>query len=99
MGMKQTLDVLNRMEADGVMSRYAIAGAVAAYNYIEPTVTEDLDILVSFDPMPTAARTGLITLEPILNYLRQKGYSEFRKEGLVIEGWAVQFLPVENDLD
>jgi hypothetical protein len=27
MGMKQTLDVINRMEADGVIGRYAIAGA------------------------------------------------------------------------
>jgi len=32
MGMKQTLDVINRMEADGIIGRYAIAGAVAAYN-------------------------------------------------------------------
>ena len=99
MGMKQTLDVLNRMEADGVIDRYAIAGAVAAYNYIEPTVTEHLDILVSFASSPTAPKTGLITLEPVLGYLRRRGYSEFRKEGLVIEGWAVQFLPVANDLD
>ena len=30
-GMKQTLDVINRMEADGIIGRYAIAGAVAAY--------------------------------------------------------------------
>jgi hypothetical protein len=37
MGMKQTLDVINRMEADGIIGRYAIAGAVAAYNYIEPS--------------------------------------------------------------
>jgi hypothetical protein len=44
MGMKQTLDVINRMEADGIIGRYAIAGAVAAYNYIEPSLTEDLDI-------------------------------------------------------
>jgi hypothetical protein len=99
MGMKQTLDVLNRMEVEGVIDRYAIGGAVGAYNYIEPTVTEDLDILVSFESSPTAPRTGLITLEPILRYLRQKGYSEFRKEGIVIENWAVQFLPVANDLD
>ena len=73
MGMKQTLDVINRMEADGIIGRYAIAGAVAAYNYIEPTVTEDLDILVSFDqPVfgagayiqddPFGAFTGIITL-------------------------------------
>jgi hypothetical protein len=31
MGMKQTLDVLNRMEVEGVIDRYAIGGAVAAY--------------------------------------------------------------------
>ena len=34
------------MEAEGIISRYAIAGAVAAYYYIEPIVTEDLGILV-----------------------------------------------------
>jgi hypothetical protein len=32
-------------------------------------------------------------------YLKDKGYDEHRKEGLVIEGWPVQFLPVANDLD
>jgi len=41
MGMKRTLEVINALEAERVIGRYAIAGAVAAYNYIEPTVTED----------------------------------------------------------
>jgi hypothetical protein len=99
MGMRQTVEILNRMELDGIIGRYAIAGAVGAYNYIEPTVTDDLDILVSFVSTPTAPQTGLITLEPVLTYLRQKGYSDFRKEGLLIEGWAVQFLPIANTLD
>jgi hypothetical protein len=98
MGMKQTLDVINRMEADGIIGRYAIAGAVAAYNYVEPTVTEDVDILVAFDS-GHQLQTGLITLGPILSYLTDKGYSDFRKEGLLIEGWAVQFIPVANGLD
>jgi hypothetical protein len=98
MGMKQTLDVINRMEADGIIGRYAIAGAVAAYNYVEPTVTEDVDILIAFEP-EGRRQTGLITLGPILSYLKDKGYSEFRKEGLLVEGWAVQFIPVANDLD
>src|ERR1700730_16648150 len=43
MGMKQTLGVLNRMEAEGIIGQYAISGAFAAYYYVEPTVTEDLD--------------------------------------------------------
>jgi len=63
MGMKQTLDVINRMEADGIIGRYAIAGAVAAYNYVEPTVTKDVDILIAFDS-GHRLQTGLITVRP-----------------------------------
>jgi hypothetical protein len=99
MGMKQTLEVINRMEADGIIGRYAIAGAVAAYNYVEPSVTDDLDILVSLEAIAGQSQSGLMTLSPIFSYLGGKGYSEFRKEGLVIEGWPVQFLPVAAGLD
>jgi len=99
MSMKQTLDVINRMEADRIIDRYAIGGAVAAYNYVEPAVTEDLDILVSFDLLSGQSKSGLVTLGPLLAYLKERGYSEFRNEGLLIEGWPVQFLPVANDLD
>jgi hypothetical protein len=99
MGMRQTLDVINAMEAGGVVERYAIAGAVAAYNYIEPTVTEDVDILISFDVPSDRPRSGLVTLAPILSYLKSRGYDQYRKEGLLIEGWPVQFLPLADDLD
>ena len=99
MGMKKTLDVINAMEADGIIERYAIAGAIAAYNYVEPAVTEDIDILISLDLPSDRRTTGLVTLSPILSYLKAKGYSEYRKEGLLIEGWPVQFLPVADDLD
>jgi len=99
MGMKQTLDVINRMEADGVIGRYAIAGAVAAYNYVEPTVTEDVDILIAFDSARQHPSSGLVSLGPILSYLKDRGYSDFREEGILIEGWAVQFIPVANGLD
>jgi hypothetical protein len=99
MGMKQTLEVINRLKADGIIAEYAIAGAVAAFNYVEPAVTDDLDILVSLDASPGQPQPGLITLSPILTYLKDKGYAEFRKEGIVIEGWPVQFLPEASDLD
>jgi hypothetical protein len=94
MGMKHTLAVINQMEADGILTRYAIAGAIAAYNYIEATATDDLDILASFDRSP-----GLISLTPIYSYLKAKGYEEHHGEGIVIEGWPVQFLPVADALD
>jgi hypothetical protein len=97
-GMKQTLDVINRMEADGIIGRYAIAGAVAAYNYIEPALTNDLDILVSFDAPAIEGKANGIC-KPIYSYLKKKGYDEHREEGIVIEGWPVQFLPVASQLD
>jgi len=60
MGMKQTLGVLNRMEAEGIIGRYAISGAFAAYYYVEPTVTEDLDVLVSFAEHSSPGEPGII---------------------------------------
>jgi hypothetical protein len=98
MALRETLQVLNRMVADGVISRYAISGAVAAFYYIEASSTDDLDVLVSFDSVTTRRVSGLVTLEPIIAYLNDLGYSEWRKEGLAVEGWPVQFLPVANDL-
>jgi hypothetical protein len=99
MGIKQTIDVINRMEADRVIGRYAMAGAVAAYHYVEPALTDDLDILIAFESSQTRPQSGLVTLGPILSYLKDKGYSEFQREAVLIEGWAVQFIPVATGLD
>jgi hypothetical protein len=63
--MKQTIDVINRMKVDGIIDRYAMAGAVAAYNYIEPALTSDLDILVSFVGNSDVQNSGLVSLAPI----------------------------------
>ena len=97
MGMKQTIEILNEMVSDNIIGHYAICGAIAAYNYIEMSSTDDLDILVSFEN--ELQTSGLVMLAPIFCYLAKKGYAEFRKEGLVIEGWPVQFLPVAKPLD
>jgi hypothetical protein len=97
--MKQTLEVIGEMEAAGVIGRYAISGAVAAFNYVEAAVTEDLDILIAFDRGGAEGSSGLISIAPIYSYLRSKGYEEHRKEGIVVGGWPVQFLPVADALD
>jgi len=96
MSIAKTLQVLNQIVADGVVEQYAIADAVAALNYIEPSVTEDLDILISFENQPASS---LVTIGPIVSYLASKGYTEWRKEGLMIEEWPVEFLPVADSLD
>lgn len=97
MTMRQTVGVISQMEADGVIGRYAIGGAVASFLYIDVTFTEDLDILVSLDNQ--TGKSGLITLGPITKYLADKGFTEFRKEGIMVHGWPVQFLPVADPLD
>lgn len=86
--MEKTFRVLDRMVRDGVIGRYAVAGAVGALNYLEAMTTYDLDILISVENM-TSARSGLVSLEPVYAYLREAGYGKFEEEGVVIEGWPV----------
>jgi hypothetical protein len=39
--MEKTLAVINQMERNGVIDRYAIGGAIAATLYVEPIQTYD----------------------------------------------------------
>lgn len=91
--MERTLQVLNRMEADGVIGRYAIGGAIAATFYVEPISTFDLDIFFTV----AGAADKFILLTPIYDYLAALGY-EAMGEAVEIEGWPVQFLPAFNPL-
>lgn len=99
MAIRDALTVINEMEAAGVIGRYAICGAVAAYAYVEHATTDDLDVLVAFGEDAGGAATGLITLTPVIQYLAKRGYDRFEREGVIIADWPVQFLPVANLLD
>src|SRR5438552_5332659 len=85
--------MLNQLETEGVFSRYAIGGAMAATFYMEPFLTFDLDVFILLQP--DAAR--LISLAPVYEALRLRGYRE-EKECVLIEGVPVQFLPAYNSL-
>lgn len=91
--MEKTLEVLNRLEAAGLIGRYAIGGAVAAAYYVEPTVTYDLDV---FTVIPGTSL--LIELSPIYTQLKAWGYKE-QGAGVEIEGWEVQLLPPPGPLE
>jgi hypothetical protein len=98
MTLRKTIEVVTKLAEQGAIQRYAIARAVAALNYIQPTLTEDLDNLVSiahFEKRPS----GLILLTPIETALTNMGYNERSDVGHIIEGWPVQFLPVASALD
>src|ERR1044072_1706342 len=61
--------------------------------YVEQFSTKDLDEFV------LTPDDQLVLEIPGLNYLKARGYNEWRNEGIVIEGWPVQFMPVTNALE
>ena len=94
--LRETLVVLNGMQAKGVIGQYAICGAIAAFRYIEPASTEDIDVSVY---LPGEMKP-IIDLGPILRHLQEHGSSvDWRKEGIMIGAWPVQFLVAEDPLD
>jgi hypothetical protein len=92
--VKATLEVINQMQADGIIGQYAIGGAVGATFYLEPVATLDIDVFISFQKN---AESPLLTLSPIYDYLTARGFKA-EKEYIIIAGWPVQFLPPGNAL-
>lgn len=90
--MQKTLAILNELETAGLVERYAIGGAMAAFFYAEAVVTEDLDVFVHIK-----TSGGLITLTPIYDFLKQRGATEER-EHLWLAGTLVQLIPAYDAL-
>ena len=90
--MQKTLAILNELEAAGLVERYAIGGAMAAFFYAEAVVTEDLDAFILLKNSG-----GLITLTPIYEFLKQRGATEER-EHLWLAGTLVQLIPAYDAL-
>ena len=93
--MKETLQTINGMQADGVIGKYAIGGAVGATLYLEPAATLDIDIFLLF---PEVAQGALVSLSPIYEYLSSRGW-KVEGEHIVVGGWPVQFLTAADGLE
>jgi len=91
--MEKTLQILNELEAAGVVTRYAIGGALAAFFYSEAVVTEDLDAFV----LLAKPASGLVSLSPVYEFLKSRGAAEHR-EHLLIAGTLVQVIPAYDAL-
>lgn len=94
--MEKTLKVINALEKEGVISRYALGGATALLFYAEPALTYDVDVFV-FLPDDQPGTKRLVDLGPVCRALKAKNYHP-DKEHVVIEGIPVQFIPVYNPL-
>lgn len=93
--MKETLETINRMQADGVIGKYAIGGAVGATLYLDPVATLDVDVFVT---LPNIDANKLVSLTPIYEYLTRSG-CKIKGEYIVIGTWPVQFLLPGNALE
>src|SRR5207237_5728199 len=78
---------------DGVIENYAVAGAIGAMFYVEAFATADLDVFV------LTPEDRIIIELPGWEYLKARGYTKVEKEGIVVEGWPVQFLPATTSLE
>src|SRR5437899_2744051 len=93
--MKATLEMLNQMQAGGIIGKYAIGGAVGATFYLEPSATLDVDVFVMLPSVPGGA---LLSLAPVHEYLAARG-CKAQGEYIVVGDWPVQFLPPSDLLD
>jgi hypothetical protein len=86
--MEKVIEILNRMQADGVIEKFAIGGGIAAIRYLEPYLTDDIDVFLS--PV-VVSEGGLISFGRIYSYLEELGYYPER-EYIRIGDWLVQFV-------
>ncbi len=91
-GMKEVAKLLNDMVTNGVISDYAVFGAIAQMRYTEAVATLDADILVA---VPEPDRIDV--LAPIYAFCKSRGY-EPEGEAIRVGAWPVQLVPTFDEL-
>jgi hypothetical protein len=93
--IKAMLETVNRMQADGVITLYAIGGAFGATFYIHPATVPDVEVYVV---LPTGTDGAASSLNPIYDYLAKRG-NTLQGDLVIIGGCPVKFLPVVSGLE
>ena len=92
--MEKIFAIVKQMEADGVIGRYAIGGGIGAVFWMDTIITSHIDVFVT---LPNSPGGTLFTLDPIYEYLLARGFAVSGRP-IVIEGWAVDFIPPATPL-
>lgn len=90
--MKEVAELLNKLLNEGVITDYAVFGAVAQMRYTEAVSTMDADILIALPD-----DSGLDLLTPIYKFCDEHGYKP-EGDAIVVGDWPVQFIPVFDSL-
>lgn len=94
--MKKALEVMNELKEKKLIKDYAIGGAIAALKWVEPFLTRDLDIFVI--PSEEIKKKNLIDFSSLYNFLKEKGYTQWIGQWILIENVPVEFLPAIEGL-
>jgi len=90
--MDEVARLLNEMVQQGVITQFAVFGAVAQMRYTEAVATFDAGIRVAVPD-----EDALDLLSPIYAFCRERGYSP-EGEAIRVGDWPVQFIPAFSDL-
>lgn len=91
--MKRTIQILNDLVKNKIVNEYAIAGGMAHFYYIEPSVTYDLDLIVNL----SVKGNPLAPLSDLYKWADENNF-QTENEHIVIGGIPVQFLLAYNEL-
>ncbi|MBW1660504.1 MAG: hypothetical protein JRJ48_08415, partial [Deltaproteobacteria bacterium] len=67
--MKEVVELLNTLSEKGIITHYALFGAVAQMRYTQAVATMDVDVLVALPAM-----TDFVVLTPIYEFCSALGY-------------------------
>jgi hypothetical protein len=93
MSFRDALIAVGQLRDAGIISDYAVGGAMAFVFWTEPVSTFDLDV---FAILP-ATGGPLVSLAPVYEWASRRGYP-VEKEHVIMGGVPVQIIPAHNDL-
>lgn len=93
MSFRDALVAVRQIHDDGIVSDYAIGGAMAIAFWAEPVSTFDLDVFALMPP----SSAPLVSLMPLYEWAAMRGFP-VEHEHIVIGGIPVQVIPAHDAL-
>lgn len=93
MSFRDAVLAIQQLRDDGVITEYAIGGAMAMAFWSEPVSTFDVDVFALLPP----AGGPIVSLEPIYTWASRHGHA-VQQEHIIMAGIPVQIIPAHNAL-
>ena len=93
MSFRDAILAIQQLREDGVITEYAIGGAMAIAFWSEPVSTFDVDVFALLPP----AAGPIVSLEPLYTWASRHGHA-VQQEHIIMGGIPVQIIPAHNAL-